>query len=218
MDEDTQFAELPTLVAGETDTVDFFSSSETRRASVGSRCVFKWSCSILHLIRSSSYYVAVHNKRTKTTTIREAPLHILTHQVKALKSLKPTPVSTLQRLEARAALGESFGTKKAKRAIKAQERNKVDVSAMETVADHLQESIQRNTQALPSRGTFPSIHGKDHGDRDTSNRGGASNGRQYALGASIQPRCRDPLRNLSFAQHHPRSGMEDPVTLGDHPS
>ena len=98
----------------------------------------------------------MHNKRTKTTTIREAPLHILTHQVKALKSLKPAAVSTLQRLEARAALGESFGTKKAKQAIKAQERNKVDVSAMETVVDHLQGSIQRNTQALPSRGTFPS--------------------------------------------------------------
>lgn len=108
-------------------------------------------------VRVSRYFVAVHNKRTKTTTIREAPLHILTHQVKALKSLKPAAVSTLQRLEARAALGESFGTKKAKKAIKAQERNKVDVSAMETVADHLQESIQRNTQALPSRGTFASI-------------------------------------------------------------
>ena len=103
---------------------------------------------------ASRYFVAVHNKRTKTTTIREAPLHILTHQVKALKSIKPAPVSALQRLEARTALGESFGTKKAKQAIKAQERNKVDVSAMETVADHLQESIQRNTHTLPSRGTF----------------------------------------------------------------
>ena len=103
---------------------------------------------------ASRYLVAVHNKRTKTTTIREAPLHILTHQVKALKSLKPAEVSTLQRLEARAALGESFGTKKAKQAIKARERNKVDVSAMEMVVDHLQESIQRNTQSLPSRGTF----------------------------------------------------------------
>lgn len=99
----------------------------------------------------------MHNKRTKATTIREAPLHILTHQVKALKSLKPAEVSTLQRLEARAALGESFGTKKAKQAIKAQERNKVDVSAMETVADHLQDSIQRNTQALPSKGRFQTI-------------------------------------------------------------
>jgi len=156
-DEDTHFAELPTLVAGETNAVDFFSSSESRRASVGSRCVSKRSCCIFTLPNRARYFVAVHNKRTKTTTIREAPLHVLTHQVKALKSLKSAPVSTLQRPEARAALGESFGTKKAKQAIKARERNKVDVSAMETVADHLQESIQRNTQALPSRGTFVSI-------------------------------------------------------------
>ncbi|KIJ61208.1 hypothetical protein HYDPIDRAFT_97072 [Hydnomerulius pinastri MD-312] len=133
-EEDGNFAELPTLIAGETDAVDFYSSDETQRASVGSR-----------------YYVGVHNKRTGVTTIRQAPLHIITHQVKALKSLQPSTVSVLQRLEARAALGESFGTKKARQAIKAQERNKVDVSAMETVADHLQESIQRNTQALPSK-------------------------------------------------------------------
>ena len=36
---DTQFAELSTLIAGETDAVDFFSSSESRQAPVGSRCV-----------------------------------------------------------------------------------------------------------------------------------------------------------------------------------
>ncbi|KAG1732682.1 Rpa49 subunit specific to nuclear RNA polymerase I [Suillus paluster] len=85
------------------------------------------------------YLVGVHNKRTGITTLRAAPLHILTHEVKALKGLEPAAVSTLQRLEARAALGETFGTKKAKLAIRAQERNKVDVSAMESVADHLQE-------------------------------------------------------------------------------
>ncbi|KAG9308698.1 Rpa49 subunit specific to nuclear RNA polymerase I [Chiua virens] len=134
VNEDTHFADLPTLIAGETDVVDFFSSTESRRTSFGSR-----------------YLVAVHNKRTKTTTLREAPLHILSHQVKALKSLKPAPVSTFQRLEGRAALGDTFGTKKAKQAIRAQERNKVDVSAMEAVADHLQDIIQRNTQALPSK-------------------------------------------------------------------
>ncbi|KIK92192.1 hypothetical protein PAXRUDRAFT_147843 [Paxillus rubicundulus Ve08.2h10] len=133
-DEDGDFAQLQTLVAGETNVVDFFSSEESQRASVGSR-----------------YFVAAYNKRTRVTTIRQAPLHILTHQVKALKALQPSKVSVLQRLEARAALGESFGTKKAKQAIKAQARNKVDVSAMETVVDHLQESIQRNTQALPSK-------------------------------------------------------------------
>ncbi|KAL4071601.1 RNA polymerase I associated factor, A49-like protein [Scleroderma yunnanense] len=127
------FAELQTLIAGETDAVDLFSSVETRRATVGSR-----------------YFVGVHNKKTGVTTIRQAPLHILTQEVKALKGLEPAPVSVLQRLEARAFLGEAFGTKKAKEAIKAQQRNKIDISTMESVADHLQERVLNSTKALPS--------------------------------------------------------------------
>lgn len=37
--EDMPFAEIPMLVAGETEAVDFYSSEETRRGSLGSRCV-----------------------------------------------------------------------------------------------------------------------------------------------------------------------------------
>lgn len=96
--------------------------------------------------------VGVHNKRTGTTTLRAAPLHLLTHQVKALKNIKPAPVSAKQLMEARAALGETFGTKKAKANIRARERNKVDVSAMEGVADHLQDRIEKSTVALPTQG------------------------------------------------------------------
>lgn len=96
--------------------------------------------------------MGVHNKRTGTTTLRAAPLHLLTHRVKALKGLKPMPVTAQQRIAARAALGETFGTKKAKANIRAQERNKVDVSAMEGVAAHLQDRIDQSTTALPTQG------------------------------------------------------------------
>lgn len=99
----------------------------------------------------------MHNKRTGTTTLRPAPLHLLTHQVKALKGFKPGPVSTQQRMEARATLGEAFGTKKAKADIRARERNKVDVSAMEGVAEHLQDRIEQSTGALPTQGEFHTI-------------------------------------------------------------
>jgi DNA-directed RNA polymerase I subunit RPA49 len=98
--------------------------------------------------------VGVHNKRTKTTTLRPAPLHILTRTVKALKHIQPGEVSELQRIQARAALGQAFGTKKAKAAIRARERNKVDVAAMEGVAGHLQERIEMSTGALPTNGEF----------------------------------------------------------------
>ena len=66
--------------------------------------------------------------------------------------LEPGQVTARQRLEARASLGEAFGTKKAKAAIRAQERNKMDVSAMESVAEHLQDRIEQSTETLPTQG------------------------------------------------------------------
>jgi len=56
-------------------------------------------------------------------------------------------------------LGEAFGTKKAKANIRAQERNKVDVSAMEGVAQHLQDRIEQSTGALPTLGKLHSYEG-----------------------------------------------------------
>ena len=103
------------------------------------------------------YFVGVHNKKTGVTTIRQAPLHVFTQEVKALKGLEPAAVTVLQRLEARAYLGEAFGTKKAKLAINAQQQSKVDISSMKNVADHLQESVHKSTRALPSTGSFYSI-------------------------------------------------------------
>lgn len=81
-------------------------------------------------------------------------MQILARRVKALKGLDAAPVSNLQRLEARNNLGETFGTKRAVKAIRAAERNKVDVSAMQGVTAHLQESIEANTAALPSKGDY----------------------------------------------------------------
>ncbi len=55
-------------------------------------------------------------------------------------------------MKLRATLGESFGTKKAKAANRAQERNRVDIDAMKGVTDHLRDRIQENTTSLPSKG------------------------------------------------------------------
>ena len=43
-------------------------------------------------------------------------------------------------------LGEAFGTKKAKSQIRAEERNRVDVGAMQGVKGHLMESIGIKTE------------------------------------------------------------------------
>ena len=76
----------------------------------------------------------------------------MSRQVKALRNFKPTEPGTSEHLHARHALGEAFGTKKAKAAIQAHERNKMDVSVMESVADVLQDRIEEGTENLPTQG------------------------------------------------------------------
>jgi DNA-directed RNA polymerase I subunit RPA49 len=84
--------------------------------------------------------------------LRPAPLHLLTRRVKALKCDVQEESSALQWQEARAALGVTFGTKKAKASIRARERNRVDVAAMESAVGHLQDRIEMNTESLPTKG------------------------------------------------------------------
>ncbi|KIP06400.1 hypothetical protein PHLGIDRAFT_107028 [Phlebiopsis gigantea 11061_1 CR5-6] len=121
------------IVAGETETVEFVSTAESQQTA------------------GCTYLVGIYNKRTKTTTLRSAPLHILARNVKALKNIKPMEASVQERIKLRNTLGETFGTKKAKAAIRANERNKVDIDAMRGVAGHIQEDIQENTESLPTQ-------------------------------------------------------------------
>jgi DNA-directed RNA polymerase I subunit RPA49 len=76
----------------------------------------------------------------------------LTLHVKRLQATEPTPFTVAQNIEARNALGATFGTKKAQAAIRARERNKIDVDAMKTVAGNLQSTIEGNTTNLPTQG------------------------------------------------------------------
>ncbi|KAJ6578859.1 Rpa49 subunit specific to nuclear RNA polymerase I [Mycena vulgaris] len=124
------------IVAGETDAVEFESNSEESRRVAGAGC---------------RYVIVVHNKRTSALTVLPTSLspHILSYTVKALKSIEPSPApSALEYFKARTALGETFGTKKAKAAIRARERNRVDVSAMEGVMDFVMAGIDKAAEGL----------------------------------------------------------------------
>ncbi|KAG6816191.1 hypothetical protein H0H87_007860 [Tephrocybe sp. NHM501043] len=124
------------LVVGETDNVEFISNEAESRRVANSGC---------------SYLIAVHNKRTSTLNVlptAKSP-YILTRTVKALKNIPASAAPTQHDYkQARNALGETFGTKKAKASIRAQERNRVDVSAMEGVMDHLQQGIDKGAAGL----------------------------------------------------------------------
>ncbi|ETW79765.1 hypothetical protein HETIRDRAFT_440794 [Heterobasidion irregulare TC 32-1] len=133
-EDDREFVKQNTVVAGETDSIEFSGPSIGEEDGLG-----------------SSYYLAVHHPSTGKVVLQPAPLHILTRQVKALKHLKPIAPTAAEHLQARNALGETFGTKKAQAAIRAYQRNKVDVSAMENVAGMLQDRIEEGTENLPTK-------------------------------------------------------------------
>jgi DNA-directed RNA polymerase I subunit RPA49 len=107
--------------------------------------------SIVHTVHrltlTPRYIPAIFDPETRTLTLAPAtPLYLLSHRVKRLKPEPTDPLAHLQKevnmyRAQRNDLGETFGTRKAKSRIKAQERNKVDASAMEGVKGHLMEVI-----------------------------------------------------------------------------
>lgn len=83
---------------------------------------------------------------------------VFTHTVKALKSLPSSAApSKTQYLEARNALGETFGTKKQKASIRAQERNRIDVHAMEGVMGYVMDTIEKGAEGLMTAGLSISL-------------------------------------------------------------
>jgi DNA-directed RNA polymerase I subunit RPA49 len=146
------------LLAGETDVVEFMTNeAETERAAdSGSQYVPGFQCTTPRANPyPSRYFLAVHNRRTgKVTLLPQAKTpHLLTHTVKALKSIEPAAApSKTQFREAKNALGDTFGTKKAKAAIRAQERNHVDIGAMAGVMNYVMDSIQKGAEGLMTTG------------------------------------------------------------------
>ncbi|KAF9078296.1 Rpa49 subunit specific to nuclear RNA polymerase I [Rhodocollybia butyracea] len=124
-----------TLVVGEAPAVEFISNEEESQRAADAGC---------------RYLLAIRDPQTSKIKILPAAKspYILTRTVKALKSITPADASALAYREARTALGETFGTKKAKAAIRAQERNRVDVGAMQGVMQHVIEGIDEKAEGL----------------------------------------------------------------------
>jgi hypothetical protein len=62
-----------------------------------------------------------------------------------------------EKVAQRTKLGEAFGTKKAIKALKAMDRNQVDVTKMESVLNILGEGVETRTGGLPTEGTSVSF-------------------------------------------------------------
>ncbi|KAH6904495.1 Rpa49 subunit specific to nuclear RNA polymerase I [Coprinopsis sp. MPI-PUGE-AT-0042] len=143
------------LLAGETEAVEFVTNEDETARVAESGCQYapfpSGSSREGPTNLPCSYLVALRNRKTGKLTILPQPKipHILVHTVKALKSIEPAAApSQTQFREAKTALGETFGTKKAKAAIRAAERNHVDVGAMEGVMGYVMDSIEKGAEGL----------------------------------------------------------------------
>ncbi|KAH9966192.1 Rpa49 subunit specific to nuclear RNA polymerase I [Lactifluus volemus] len=133
-DEGKEFVKRPSTLAGETETIEFSGSVNEGSDGLGSR-----------------YFLALHQPGSSKLIVQPTPVYLVSREVKALKNFKPIESVISEGFHARNVLGEAFGTKKAKAAIRAHERNKVDVSAMESVASVLQDRIDEGTENLPTQ-------------------------------------------------------------------
>jgi len=127
-------AQLPMLVKGETEAVEFRSMGIDHPE-------LNFSC---------EYMIGVYDKSTNTVRLHRAPTYVMGRTVKRLKSISRAAITAAPYMEARTQLGETFGSKKAIKAIRAAERNRVDVSAMEGVTSFIQSTIDSGTSALPT--------------------------------------------------------------------
>ncbi|WWC61294.1 uncharacterized protein I303_103875 [Kwoniella dejecticola CBS 10117] len=118
------------IIAGETEDVEFFSTNRDHNLNTeGADC---------------QYLPALYDPSTGQVHIHPStPLYLLTHGVKRLRASVNAPLLDKQAhwKAQRNDLGETFGTRKAKTQIRAEERNKVDVGAMQGVKGHLMGSI-----------------------------------------------------------------------------
>ncbi|SGZ04608.1 BQ5605_C032g11075 [Microbotryum silenes-dioicae] len=151
------------LVVAETDAIEFESTTRHQaqvRLLDASEEAASYSQSLLAEPDSAQYLIGIHDPLTNSLVLHSAPLHIFHPTIKSLKPLPHDPshpsASSLFSAQ-RAALGATFGTKKAQRQLNAQERNKLSESSYgdsvrsKHLQSHLQQTIVHNSASLPDR-------------------------------------------------------------------
>ncbi|PWN53433.1 RNA polymerase I associated factor, A49-like protein [Violaceomyces palustris] len=132
------------VLAGETDTIEYlgdnwrFGNLEENKGYTG------------------EYMLGVYDPSTSSVTLRSAPLFTVSRSVKALNDLvgmadERESQDWSVRVQARRDLGEAFGNRKAKAAVRNQDRMKVDTRNMEGILDQVTEGIEDSTASLPTK-------------------------------------------------------------------
>ena len=161
------------------------------------------------------YLPAIYNPDTGALDVYpSAPLYLVGQRVKRLRyaTLSSNDRATDYRAR-RNDLGEVFGTRKAKSQIRSEERNKVDISAMQGIKGHLMESIgeiatdDKSAVVLPSE-TIPQPNMTTHDVAQVYPRSAlCSDGEWASIDAKTLLRAKDdeerkgllPHRKVNFA-------------------
>lgn len=96
------------------------------------------------------YAVGIVNKRTGEIELHEATSITVDNVVKALKTSESKTIGD-KNMEARNQLGQAFGTKKRKQAIKAYEMNQINVGGLAEVANKINDTISEHVAKLPEK-------------------------------------------------------------------
>ncbi|PRT53903.1 DNA-directed RNA polymerase I subunit RPA49 [Wickerhamiella sorbophila] len=100
------------------------------------------------------YCLAIKDAKTGKIRLVEAPVHSVSSHVKDRRELEDKTVirqASVLRWEQRTALGEAFGTKKAKAAITDAARNRLDADMLEGFEGAIVDSVKDATSSLPSK-------------------------------------------------------------------
>jgi len=124
------------IIAGETEKIEFVGKNFGSDSSTDLPC---------------RYVVAVYDNKDNSVTLQEAPVINMHRTVKALKGMKNQITAHNSFLEAKNALGDTFGTKKARQQIKSMERNEVKAESLaQDVVSTMQQEIDVAAQAVPT--------------------------------------------------------------------
>ncbi|OLL26991.1 DNA-directed RNA polymerase I subunit rpa49 [Neolecta irregularis DAH-3] len=95
------------------------------------------------------FYIGIFDGNTKDLKLVPTPMFVMNRTIKDLQSAHKKPSKTSY-VDQRNALGETFGTKKSRLAIKSELSNQVDSTSLSKLADTIIDNVKTATENLPS--------------------------------------------------------------------
>ncbi|PVU97397.1 hypothetical protein BB561_000597 [Smittium simulii] len=102
--------------------------------------------------KNVQYFVGVHDKSNSSVLFKKAPLMSFTASVTALNEKESEYNKSIKdkMYEAKQDLGLTFGSKKKKTQIRADNRNRVDLTSISTTENDIKASIESRTKNMPT--------------------------------------------------------------------